>query len=136
VAAGERRHDLLLPFEWQGKRVEAIVLRPSTLDDQLRWQEGFFPNAIALLAELAGLDETTVRQVRFPDAEMVEVAFMDHIPRLIAEDIRNGRNPADINPRDRPPPAAQSGAVDEPSRPVDFIPELDDPGFDIADGQS
>lgn len=136
---GGRRIDLLLPFDWAGVRREAIELRPVVLDDQIRWQEGWFATPLALLAELSDIDEGSLRQLRFPDADRVMMEFTFHLPALIADDIANGRSPAEM--RQVPPgtdtyPEVPPEPLAPPERPADYIPGIDDDGgFDIADGE-
>jgi hypothetical protein len=133
---GGRRVELFLPFESLGITVEAVELRPVLLDDQLRWQEGHFKTPLALLADICGLPETAVRQLRFPDADRVMREFMFHLPDLVSDDITNGRNPADVRPQPEQPAPEPHDDVAPAERPSDYIPGIDDEGgFDIADGE-
>ena len=59
----------------------------------LRWAEGGWESLIALLVEVAGVDEAVIRDLRYPDADRVMEAFLSMLPADIRNDISDGRIP-------------------------------------------
>jgi hypothetical protein len=111
---GGRSVELLMPFEHLGKTVDVIHLKPVLFDHTLRWQQGEFPSSLALLAVLSGERETTLRLLRYPDADRVLAAMFDMLPAAIQADINAGQIPRGDDSR----PAAQPVA-DVPIEPAE-----------------
>jgi hypothetical protein len=114
---GGRSVELLIPFEHLGKTVDVIHLKPVLFDHTLRWQQGEFPSSLALLAVLTGERETTLRLLRYPDADRVLATMFDMLPSAIQADINAGQIPRGDGAR---PPAAMA---DEPTEPEPAEPE-------------
>jgi hypothetical protein len=111
---GGRSVELLIPFEHLGKTVDVIHLKPVLFDHTMRWQQGEFPSSLALLATLSGERETTLRLLRYPDADRVLAAMFDMLPAAIQADINAGQIPRGDGPR----PAVRPG-TDEPIEPAE-----------------
>jgi hypothetical protein len=128
--SGGRRIELFVPFEYEGKMVEAVEIGAPQFDHVIRWQEGEYKNALALLSAMSGMTQVSLRKLRYPDAERVFVAFMDMLPDVIRADVQAG-----IAPRGGEPPEefdlspAQRDAVERAT------PREDDNGggFDLGD---
>ena len=90
---GGRSVELLIPFEHLGKTVDVIHLKPVLFDHTLRWQQGEFSSSLALLAALTGERETTLRLLRYPDADRVLATMFDMLPAAIQADINTGQIP-------------------------------------------
>jgi hypothetical protein len=90
---GGRTIHLFIPFEYKNKKVETITLSAPCLGHALRWTEGDWSSAIALLVELAGVDEAIIRSLRYPDADRVMDQFLTMLPPDIRTDIADGRIP-------------------------------------------
>jgi hypothetical protein len=90
---GGRTIHLFIPFEYKNKKVETITLAAPCLGHALRWSEGDWPSAIALLVELAGVDAAVIRSLRYPDADRVMDQFLTMLPPDIRTDIADGRIP-------------------------------------------
>ena len=90
---GGRTIHLFLPFEYNGKKVESIVISPMRFGHSLRWNEGDWKTAVALLTELAGVDEAVIRELRYPDVDRVMEAFLQMLPMEIRTDVSDGRIP-------------------------------------------
>lgn len=124
---GGRSIELFLPFDIDGKTVEIIALSPVTLDHTLRWKDGKFKNEIELLAELAGVPEATIRQLRYPDVDRVMVAFFELLPMEIRA-LMGPQEPAPIygseepQPQPTEPPVASYSPAEPPVE-----------GFDLSD---
>lgn len=127
---GGRRIELFVPFDFIGERVEAIDIAPAKLDHLLKWQAGKYRTTLALLAELTGHNEATLRQVTFPDADRMMAEFMVVLPEGIRADIQSGRIPVfdpDADPEPKvdvpltPPDLAPSGMAE------DYVDGIDDP---------
>jgi hypothetical protein len=110
---GGRSVELLIPFEHSGKTVDVIHLKPVLFDHTLRWQQGEFPSSLALLAVLSGERETTLRLLRYPDADRVLAAMFDMLPAAIQADINAGQIPRSDGSR----PAAPAEEPTEPTEP-------------------
>jgi hypothetical protein len=135
---GGRTIQLLIPFEYKGKKVEAIVLAPMRFGDVLRWNDGDWPNMIALLTELAHVDEAVIRELRYPDVDRVMEAFMSLLIPDIRDDIVNNRVPLKKQPEQPqqpvPQPRATNGGSEEPLRgPGAPLPMDTNPGFDLSE---
>lgn len=87
--AGGRRVFLYLPYNG----VEAITFGPWKLDHTLKWREGKFGSALALMVALSEETEATLRELREPDATRVLNALMDLVPAEIKEDMVAGTIP-------------------------------------------
>jgi hypothetical protein len=109
---GGRSVELLIPFEHLGKTVDVIHLKPVLFDHTLRWQQGEFRSSLALLAALTGERETTLRLLRYPDADRVLASMFDMLPAAIQADINAGQIPRGDGAQ---PPAARP---DEPIEPA------------------
>ena len=140
---GGRTVELFIPFQHGSMLIEKIVLSPIRFGDALRWGEGEFKTSFELLAELAGVDDTVIRSLRYPDADRVMEAFISMLPQDLRDDIASGRIP--IKPKSQPrepeQPAEEivtngSGAPveDEPHIPLSGpgapLPEA---GFDLSE---
>ena len=135
---GGRTVDLFIPFDHNGKKVERIALAAFRFGDTLRWTDGDFPTSLALLVELAGVDETVIRSLRYPDADRVMEAFLAQLPADLRDDIANGRIPAKQQENPAPPSEEKvtNGSGEEPERvnlqgPGVPLPMEPDAGFDL-----
>jgi hypothetical protein len=114
---GGRRIELFAPFRLAGRLIACIDLQPLRLDHVLRWQDGEYPNAVALMAELAGMKVEAIRQVCYPDTDRVMAAFLEMLPPHVREDVTSGVVP--IVPQAAPPAPAPAPEV-EPT--AAFVP--------------
>ena len=124
---GGRSVELLIPFEHLGKTVDVIHLKPVLFDHTLRWQQGEFSSSLALLAALTGERETTLRLLRYPDADRVLATMFDMLPAAIQADINTGQIPRG---EDNRPPARPDEAIEpapaEPEEPEESLRGIDD----------
>lgn len=120
---GGRLIELLIPFEFQGRKIEQIALKPICFDHMLRWQQGAFQSSLALLVALSGENEATLRMVRYPDADRVLAAMMEMLPDAIRTDITNGVIPKPLGPaiqgNGAEPPGYPAGRVLNPTGDAD-----------------
>jgi|HubBroStandDraft_3_1064219.scaffolds.fasta_scaffold14641_2 hypothetical protein len=129
---GGRSVELLIPFEHMGKTVDVIHVKPILFDHTLRWQQGEFATSLALLAVLTGERETTLRMLRYPDADRVLATMFDMLPAAIQADINTGqipRGPNGARPAAPPPDEAiDPGAIapEEPEEPEESLRGIDD----------
>ena len=124
---GSRTVALFIPFDFQGRRIEAVSIGPFLLDHTLRWEEGRFKSSLGLLADLSGLPETLLRQMRYPDVDRVFGAFLDMLPANIRDTIASGQIPLPPEDEDASPqpPQATQEAFEQPVQRPAFNP--DDP---------
>jgi hypothetical protein len=130
---GGRTVHLFIPFEYNGKKVDSITFAPFKFGHLLLWQDRHWPSMIALMTELAGVDEAVLRELRYPDADRVMEAFMANIPQEIRDDIGGGRVPLKTEPA--PTEAAEETDEEEtalqgPGAPLPPEPQA---GFDLDD---
>lgn len=90
---GSRKVELFVPIKRAGKTLDVIEIASAKLDHVVRWGEGKIKGSLALLVELSGLDEGTLRELTYPDADRVLSAFMASLPPSIRNDIDNGVHP-------------------------------------------
>ena len=142
---GGRTVELFIPFDHGGKVIEKIVLSPFRFGDALRWGEGDFKTSLDLLAELAGVDDTVIRSLRYPDADRVMEAFIAMLPMDLKDDIASGRIP--VKPQSMPRQPDPLGTEEEivtngSGAPVDDAPHmplsgpgvpLPEAGFDLSE---
>lgn len=134
---GSRTVELFIPFDYKGKKVEAITLAPLKLGHVLRWNEGAWKRSIDLLVEMAGVDEAVIRELRYPDADRVMETFLTMLTVEIRGDIDNNRIPIKREPedvyREDPEPVATNGSGN-PIGPGVPLPAFDqNPGFDMSE---
>ena len=123
---GGRSVELLMPFEHLAKTIDVIHLKPVLFDHTLRWQQGEFASSLALLAALTGERETTLRLLRYPDADRVLATMFDMLPSAIQADINTGQIPrADNRPPTRPDEAIEPAPV-EPDEREESLRGIDD----------
>src|ERR1700730_11871740 len=81
---GARRVELVAPFDAGcGRIIDAVEMKPVTLDHVLRWQAGSAGDPLALLAELSGLGADILGQLTYPDADIVLQEFALHCPTAL-----------------------------------------------------
>lgn len=122
---GGRSVELLIPFEHLGKTVDVIHLKPILFDHTLRWQQGEFASSLALLAALTGERETTLRLLRYPDADRVLATMFDMLPAAIQADINTGQIPRGEGARPATRPDEPIAPEPEPAEPEESLP-IDD----------
>jgi hypothetical protein len=136
--SGGRTIYLFIPFEFAGKKVEQITLAPLRFGHVLRWNEGAWKTMVELLVELAGVEESVIRELRYPDADRVMEAFMAILTPEIRNDIAEGRIPMkpDMEP-ELPEPNFGYEATNGSGQPVGpgvpLPPEQPQPGFDLSE---
>lgn len=134
--AGGRTVELFIPFEFNGKKIDSIVLAPFRLGHVLLWNEGHWKSQFDLMVELAGVDASVLRELRYPDADRVMEAFFAVITPEIRNDIAEGRIPQkqEAMPVEEAPKATNgSGQPIPPGVPIP--PEFSEPeaGFDMSE---
>jgi hypothetical protein len=128
--SGGRRIELFIPFDYEGKMVEAVEIGAPQFDHVIRWQQGEYKNAVALLSAMSGMTQVCLRKLRYPDAERVFAAFMDMLPDVIRADVQAGVAPRGAEPAEEPNVwPAQREAIERAT------PREDDDGggFDLGD---
>jgi len=127
--SGGRRIELFIPFEYEGMMVEVIEIGAPQFDHVIRWQEGEYKNALALLSAMSGMTQLCLRKLRYPDAERVFAAFMDTLPDVIRADVQGGVAPRAVEAGEEPSISpAQREAIERAT------PREDDDGggFDLG----
>jgi len=143
---GGRTIQLFIPFDFQGRRIDAITLSPLRLGHVLSWNEGRWKAMIELLVELAGVEENVIRELRYPDADRVMEAFMAMVSPEMRLDIEQGRIPQKPGEQDGIEPTeeqlAELAKSINGSRPATqtsqgpgapFPPIDQNPGFDLGE---
>lgn len=127
--SGGRVIELFIPFETQGRKIEAITLKAVCFDHLLRWQRGQFQSSLALLVALSGESEAVIRMLRYPDADRVLEAMMGMLPDSMKNDIAGGVIPKAVGLSDiqgngvEPPPHYREPPMPDAPAPDDQEPE-------------
>ena len=112
---GSRKVELLIPFEHLGLKYDSVLLRPVLFDHVLRWQAGEFRNAVHLLSALTGQQESTLRMLRYPDADRVIAAMIEMLPAEIRRDLIEGKIPIKFA---EPSQGEEGEAAPQPAEPA------------------
>lgn len=105
---GGRRVELFIPIVHGGRTIPAIDIAPVKLDHVERWGTGKIAGSMALLAELAGLDQAVLREMTYPDVDRVLAAFMGMLPPAIRDSLDSvPQAPAAPMADDQPPDAEE-----------------------------
>jgi hypothetical protein len=133
--SGGRTIHLFIPFEHNKQTVSSITLAPLRLGHALRWGKGDFKDSMELLVDLAGVDQTVINNIRFPDATRVMDCFMEMLTPEIREDIVNNRVPLkpDAVVEEEAPRVTNGGGGDQIMM-APGVPLPDSgPGFDLSE---
>jgi hypothetical protein len=123
---------LYVPITRAGRTITSIEIAPVKFDHTLRWNEGKFEGgSTALLAELTGLDQATLREMVEVDAQRVMALFMTLLPASIRADIERGVVPVAGEAAEArgATPTPYPMAAPEPG------PDHDGVGFDVGGEQ-
>ena len=132
---GGRTIELFIPFEFNGKMVEAITFAPFRLGHTLGWNQGEWKGMMELMVGLAGVDKAVLHELRYPDADRVMETFMAMLPPEVREDVINNRIPLKAEPDEPEEPRVTNGGGGEPQ----FTPiqgpgvPLPEAGFDLSE---
>lgn len=135
--SGGRTIELLIPYEFQGNKYEAIHIAPCTLDHSMRWKKGAFEDWFALLVELARDAKTgkpmradDLRQMRYPDADRVIGHFTEMLPDEVRRAVMGNFWPV-LDAAGPPADTAAPSQIDDwGAEPGDLQP---DDGMNIGD---
>ena len=134
--SGARTVELLLPFEFQGLKIEAITIGPCTLDHKMLWAEAFYKNWFHMMASMCMIPgvntpvtDMQLRQLRYPDADRVIGQFHELLPFEIRQAILNDEWPSK-ELRDAPAPPPVPGAELPPHMAEQWAARPDE-GLDI-----
>jgi hypothetical protein len=141
--SGGRTVHLFIPFEHNGTQLTSISLAPLRLGHVLRWNEGAWKTMIDLMVDLAGVEETVIRELRYPDADRVMESFMALLTPEIRDDVANGRIPKKVvvgfvdetepEPEEQRPRATNGGGEEYPLPRGPGAPLPESPGFDLSE---
>jgi hypothetical protein len=147
VIANHRRGShvviLQIPFEHEGKKIEAVEVGPFTLDHRMLWRDGFYKAPSDLMNAVCAdpishkpYDPLLLRQLRNPDDERLEQTFMLMLPHEMRQGLIDKRWPGSLAGADVEPQSAEErdrivNAMRRPKAPKAPTPEeLDDEEFD------
>lgn len=147
-AKGGRTVMLFAPFTFQGRRITRVDFAPPRLEHTLRWQAGQIETSLSLMSELSGLEEEVLKQIRYPDVNVMVEAFVSMLP----PEIRDNMSRAEV-PRTEQAPEPQTDTELQPQQdevlpptpetfpipdvplpgsvPPEEAPELDPMGFGV-----
>jgi hypothetical protein len=136
---GGRTIELFIPFEFNKKQYDAITFGPLKLGHVMLWNEGHWPSMLEFMAELADIEVTILRELRYPDADRVTETFMSMLTPEIRNDVEVGRVPQ--KPIEEKPPIVTNGSGAEMDAEtasmlapgVPLPPEMMQPGFDLSE---
>lgn len=107
VIANHRRGShvviLQIPFEFEGKKIEAIEVGPFNLDHRMRWREGEYKSPYDLMCAVCHdpithkvMDPLALRQMCNPDDERLEFTFMSMLPNEMRDGVINKQWPGSL----------------------------------------
>lgn len=73
--------------------VTELNIHPTSLDHNIRWGDGLIPSVLALLSELTGVKETSLRRLTGTDSDRVLIAFTYVVPNNIRDDFAKNTRP-------------------------------------------
>ncbi|WP_262027561.1 hypothetical protein [Microvirga sp. Mcv34] len=96
---------------FNGETRKAIVFRPFTIGDLVRWKAGEFSSIFNLMEEVSGWSRDQIEAIEFPDAAAVIENFMIHLPEEIRNDVQDGIIPVSSTPTP-PQPGPDNGSLE------------------------
>jgi hypothetical protein len=88
---------LQIPFEFNGKKYEAISVGPFTLDHRMLWRDGTYKMPFDMMCAVCHdpidhkvIDPLALRQLCNPDDERIETTFVAMMPSEIRNDFLKG----------------------------------------------
>ena len=107
VIANHRRgsHVLILqiPFDFNGKKIEAIEVGPFTLGHRKAWRDGFYKSPTELMVAVCAdpithkmLDPLVLDNICNPDDERLEYTFMSMLPHEMRESVLHKQWPGSL----------------------------------------
>jgi hypothetical protein len=114
--------ELQQPLKRHGGDLTVIEIRKPTADIVIRWSSYGIVSVLALLSELCGLPEKTLRQLPSDDFDRVFFALLHTVPAVMKGEIEEGKRALATADEDLPP--------DQQVPPPDPI----DPRFPVAAG--
>lgn len=73
--------------------IKEIDLSPLKLDHTIRWAQGHIPSVLALISELSGVKEKTLKQLSGVDTDRLFLAFSCIASGVIKKDFEEGTRP-------------------------------------------
>lgn len=74
-------------------KLDKIDLAPVKLDHTIRWARGDIPSVLALISELSGVSESSLKQLSGQDTDRLFVAFSFIATGSIKDDFQKGARP-------------------------------------------
>ena len=143
VIANHRRGShvviLQIPFEFNGKKIEAVEVGPFTLDHRMMWRDGVYKTPFDLMCSVCNdpishqmMDPVALRQLRNPDDERLEITFTAMLPTEMRNSVMDKQWPGSLSPvSDR-----RVQQQEDDDRPLDDYPDdepaQEDRGLDIG----
>ena len=140
---------LQMPFEWEGKTVQAVEIGPFTLGHRRQWREGFYKSPNELMCAVCAdpithkiIDPIMLDQLRNPDDERIEFTFMSMLPHEMRESVINKQWPGSLSEaakevtkkvtrrKREPEPVEGDGEIDPET--YEDEPMREDRGLDIG----
>src|SRR5262245_22960669 len=78
---------LMAPVMFDNRPVHELIIAPVRIDHTLRWLQGEINGIHALLSELSGLPQEVIRQIEYPDYDVVMAAFLASLPPEIRNNL-------------------------------------------------
>lgn len=95
--------ELNLPLHHAGRQYDEIRIKPLTMGQLVRWNNGQIVSIMGLMAELTDLPEMLLRQITFPDVDRLMLAFAAMMPPVIQAAMTNQSRPMATPDNQLPP---------------------------------
>lgn len=106
--------------------VDKIELTPVSLDHTIRWARKEIPSVLALIAELSGVREATLKKLTGNDTDRIFLAFSCLASGTIKEDFSKGSRPL-ATPPELMAPEDQYAELDQNDEVDPRFPKVNEP---------
>lgn len=118
--------ELITPVKTGQGDVSIIDISPPSFNHVIRWGSDEIPSTLALLSELSGVSEATLKALTYPDVNRVMKAFYEVLPPELRSQFEKGAKPL-ATPADE---MTDAQLIAEQRASVDQV----DPRFPAIDG--
>jgi len=116
--------ELMRPLMHNGRSIDQIDIKPPRWDHQIRLAQQEITSMLGLLSEMTGLPEKLLRELTYPDVDVVMLAFHNVLPPIMRDNFQSGQYSL----------ATPAEELPEAATPEQQVVDQEDPRFPKADG--